>query len=45
MEDDQIFSENPVVVEKLNNFFLVAAQSLEIGPFVLETDIEACKGS
>ena len=41
MEDDKIFSENPVVAEKLNNFFLVAAQSLEIEPFVLET----CKGS
>ena len=43
MEDDKIFSKNPVVAEKLNNFFLVAAQSLEIGPFVLETEIEACK--
>ena len=33
MEDDEIFSENPVVAEKLNNFFIVAAQSLEIEPF------------
>ena len=45
MEDDKIFSENPVVAEKLNNFFLVAAQSIEIEPFVLETYIEAFKGS
>ena len=44
MEDKSIFSDNAEVSEKLNNFFIEAAQNLEIEPFVSEAAISACEG-
>ena len=37
VENNSIFSDNEIVAEKLNNFFIDSVENLEIEPFLTET--------
>ena len=45
IEDENVYSDNTVVAEKLNIFFVEAVQCLEIQPYISEADINTCGGN
>ena len=45
LDDEKVYSDNTVVAEKLNNFFVEAVQSLEIQLYISEAEINDCAGN
>ena len=45
IDDENVHSDNTVVAEKLNNFFVEAVQCLEIQPYRSEAKRNACAGN
>ena len=45
IDDEKVYSDNTVVAEKLNNFFVELVQSLEIQPYISEAEINDCAGN
>ena len=45
IDNKKVYSDNTVVAEKLNTFFVEAVQCLEIQPYLSEAEINACGGN